>query len=364
MKKILIVYATAGAGHKKAAEAVKNAFDSAHPDADIKLIDSLDYAPKIFRFSYPRAYLFLVNNFPNAWGFFYYLLDHPFVYKLVHPFRRITNWLNSRPLVAYLLKEKPDVIISTHFFASEVISHLRLRRKLSSRLITCITDFRSHAFWVAKGVNKFTVASEDAKKDLVDRGMPESDIEVLGIPIDPIFNKELNVKKSKLFTILLVSGGFGVGPIKKLVNIIDKLGLPVRLLVVCGKNKKLCGQIRSGKGAYKIELEVYGFVDNMHELMELSDLIITKSGGMTASEALAKRLPMIIVAPIPGQEKRNSRFLVSRDAAIELGWTGEARKVVKELFNNRDKLRRMQEDIDKVRKPNSAGDIVEAAWKI
>src|SRR3989338_1814577 len=147
--KILIVYATAGTGHKKAALAIKEALREIAPqDVQVSIIDSLDYTNVFFKWSYLKIYLLMVNKLPHLWGFLYYLTDNFCFNRAIMHLRRFNNWLNSKRLVEHLLSSKPDCIVSTHFFTSEVISNLKKRGLLKSRLITVVTDYRLHSWWI------------------------------------------------------------------------------------------------------------------------------------------------------------------------------------------------------------------------
>ncbi|MEA3560423.1 MAG: glycosyltransferase, partial [Candidatus Omnitrophota bacterium] len=213
---------------------------------------------------------------------------------------------NSYRFVRFLYHLNPDVIISTHFYSSEVIAYQRRIKKYNGRLISVITDFKVHFFWVVKGIDKFVVAFQSTKRELIRKGIEEERVNVLGIPIDAVFaesqNKDLLLERLKLqknlFTVLIVSGGSGVGPIEKLADELENLPYPVQLIIVCGHNEFLYNRLSSKK--FKVPAKIYGFSRNMHELMNISDIIITKSGGLTSSECLASNLPMIIIAPVPG----------------------------------------------------------------
>ena len=160
MKKVLVLYATAGIGHKKASMAVKAAFDEMNlKDVEVKLEDALDHTSKFFKWTYLEAYLLMVNKLPSVWGFMYYLTDNFYVNLLVAKARRVNNWLSSRNLAKYIISEKPDVIVSTHFFASEVISELKRAGKLNSKLVTVVTDYRLHSWWVSDNTDVYVDCS-------------------------------------------------------------------------------------------------------------------------------------------------------------------------------------------------------------
>ena len=365
MSKILIIYASSGAGHRKAAEAIKAAFDASGAK-NVEIIDSLDYTNKTFKFMYPATYLFLVHFIPLLWGFFYYLSDNRKAYYLISKLRRISNWMNSKRLVKYILDAKPDVVVFTHFFASEVIANLKRKGEFRGRLVTVITDYGLHSFWISGEIDTYIVGFEDTKVDLMRRGMPQNKIKVLGIPVDIPFIKDadkftlrqrLGIERDK-FTALVISGGFGVGPMKELVCCLGSLPLPMQLLVVCGKNPLLYQDLTRLKDKFRVQVKLYQFVNNVDELMGASDVVITKAGGLTSTEALAKGLPLVIVSPIPGQETKNCNLLARYGVAIKLyNIEGVCDKII-ELFDNKELLAKMRENITRIRRPNAAFDIV------
>ena len=367
-KRVLITYATAGTGHKKAAFAVKKAFDElGRDDIEVDIIDSLDYTSAFFKWTYPRIYIFLINRIPLVWGLAYYLLDNRAFYGLVSWIRHFTNWINSRPLARYLHRENYDLIISTHFLVPDVIS-MEGKKKIGAFLVNVITDYRLHSFWIAKGVDIYTGAHEKTREDLISRyGIHEDRIKVLGVPIDPVFSKTkgrdmlmtgLGIKKD-LFTVLIGSGGFGVGPIVDLVKSFKGISIPMQLLVVCGTNDAL----RVSIDALDVGMPVksFGFIENMDELMEVSDAIVTKTGGMMSSEALSKDLPIVAIASIPGQETRNFNILLQSGVALKAGAVNDVPGIIAKLYKDKALAGELKEKIKHVKKPAAAQDIAKAA---
>ena len=368
MQNTIIFYATAGIGHKKAAFAVKEAFDENRKS--VLIYDVLDYTNKFFKFSYNTVYLFLVKYLPTIWGFFYYILDNPLIYLLVRPLRRLTNQMNSKKLVKFLLKAKPDTVIATHFFPIEVIAHLKKKGILNTRLIAVVTDYKSHTFWLSKHVDLYLVGAEYTRDDLTKRGIPFEKIRPFGIPCAKSFSEKRDpetIKKNIGLlpgknTVFVLGGGFGVGPIKSLVRHLDTSDADFQGIVVCGYNKKLYNAIAEITKTSKHKFKVYGFVNNVDELMAASDVLVSKSGGITVTEALNASLPMIVIDPIPGQEMRNYKFLEKNDAALEIRRPKEIADVVAELFNS-DKLKVLKNNIKTVRLVGSAERIVDEICK-
>ena len=372
-KKILIIYATAGIGHKKASIAVKKALDEIAPkDAEVTLIDALDYTSAFFKWSYLEFYLLMVNRLPTLWGLSYYLTDNFYVNLVISRIRRISNWMNSKKLTAYLINTKPDVIISTHFFASEVVSDLKESGLLNSKLITVVTDYRLHSWWIADRTDMYIVGSDDAKDDILKWKVDSSKIRVLGIPAEPIFSKTLDKKairdknglKEGIFTILVVGGGFGVGPIENIIKIIKEIEAPLQVIVVCGHNDDLVKKIVDLKEGARAHIKVVGFVDNVYEYMEVSDLLISKAGGITVTESLSKELPLVVIAPILGQETRNSDFIIGHNAAFKIDHLQDLKVLLEDLIHYPEKMEKTRQAIRAIKKPMACYDIARLALEI
>ena len=363
--KELILYATAGIGHKKAAIAVKEAFDQKGMK-DVVMEDVLNYTSPFFRASYCSIYIFLVKYLPTIWGFFYYVLDNPFIYALVRPIRRFTNKVNSYKFVKFLLDNKPETVIVTHFMPLEIIAVLKRKGILNTRLVAVITDYKSHTFWLSQHVDLYIVPSDYTKEDFIKRGIREDKIKALGIPCELGFSKQhdTNAIKDKFGldknkkTVFILGGGFGVGPIKKIAANLDKAEEDFQVMVVCGYNKVLFESINNIAKTARHPFRVFGFVDNVDELMAVSSVLISKSGGITTTEALSSTLPMIVVDPIPGQEMRNYIFLEKSEAAVKLKRAEDISGIIRMLFST-GKLETLKENIRKIRYENSAKNIVE-----
>jgi processive 1,2-diacylglycerol beta-glucosyltransferase len=364
--KTFILYASAGAGHRKAAEALFEAAKTAGKEREVEIFDVLDYTNAFFKWSYNAIYMFAIKYVPYLWGLFYYILDFKPVYLLALPFRKGINFLNSRKLRHKLISENPDFIISAQFFASEVTARLIKKGFIKAKLITVLTDFLPHYVWINNKTHFYCVATREAKESLVKRGVAQERIRVSGIPISPAFleDEKKDVLREKLgfgrqnFVILIVSGGFGVGPVEKMLRILDKSVLNVEITVICGKNPFLFNRLKEIKVNKKVN--IFGFVDNMPQLMKASDLIITKSGGLSSSEALACRLPIIIVRPVPGQESRNCNILIKNKAALKLRSLNDLTAIV-EGFIKGEKKEVSAENIKHISHPGAAFKIMEFA---
>lgn len=370
MKKILVIYASAGDGHKKAAEAVYNAFSEIKGlEVKATLIDSLNYTNRFFKYCYKAGYMFLIKYLPNLWGFFYYALDNRFFFILNKPFRRMANGRNTKRLVSFLLNEKFDLCISTHFLGTEVVCHLKNKGLSFLPLINIITDYKPHLFWQQKGVDYYVVGAESTKQALMARGVAEDKIKAHGIPIRKRFNRPFTKgqarDKLKLlhdkFTILVMGGGFGFGPIEKVVLRLQELKLDSQIIVICGHNEALLNKLNSLKVQFRKPTSVLGFCMNIDEFMSASDVMVSKVGGIATAEALAKTLPVLSVNPIPGQEMRNASFLFENGIGIRIERLDELNQKIEEFFKQPEKLKQVKGHMRTFAKPQAADDIAKLA---
>lgn len=357
--KILIVYTSAGTGHRRAAGALYKELLK-QKDIKVTLIDALDYTNFLFKFFYSWGYKFLITHLPFVWGIMFYLTNNAQLKRIISHLKSLIDNLNSSRLKKFLIGYSPDLIVSTHFFANEIFDQLRQKHKINSKLISIITDFNAHRFWISGGVDNYVVATYKSKEDLVVKGITEQRIEVLGIPVDPVFlhdqdRSELLEKfsiKKDILTVLIVTGTIGIGPIRNLVGLLKD---NIQILVVCGNNKKLLHDLKKWESN---NLKVFGLVDNIQELMAVSDILITKAGGLTISEALVARLPMIFLPLVSGQEEFNARILSDYKAGIIANNLTEIKNLISTYKYSKEGLGGPKKAIESIRKPNSLNDII------
>ncbi|MDP1853688.1 MAG: glycosyltransferase [Candidatus Omnitrophota bacterium] len=358
--KILIVYATAGAGHRKASEAIYK--EAKKRGLDVAIVDILDFTHPAVKYLYSEGYLFLIKRAPFIWRILFSVTD-----KLRNNiFSRIAYLLNKHSYAKYLdflEKEKVDLVISTHFMSSEITGYVK--QKLNIRLVSVVTDFCLHSMWFNAFVDKYCVASDSVRERLVFLGAPGERIEFTGIPIDAAFSQNYERKEMAeklgvspdLFTLLVMTGEVGIGPI---AEIIDSLKEDVQLLVVCGKNKQLLEELK--KIGHR-NLKIFGLVNNVYELMSVSDLVVTKPGGLTISEALSKTLPMIFFSIIPGQETGNARIIQEYGAGIIAQDVDSIKKAVLELKKSPEKLAEYKVNASRISHPDAAARILDISLK-
>jgi processive 1,2-diacylglycerol beta-glucosyltransferase len=363
--KVFIIHATAGAGHKKAAEALYNSFVKINPSQNtVENIDALDHTNWLFKKAYPEVYIFLVTYVPWLWGIIFHLLNFRLLKPIINRIRYFFNSLHGAPLIKYVIAQQPDVIICEHFMASQLMAGLKTKGLIKALVICGVTDFGVHQFWVNTGIDYYLVASESTQEELLSMGVKQEKIRITGIPIEAKFsqNTDQNKLRAKLgleankFTVLVTSGGFGVGPIKKIVDKLDNMNRDMQIAVVCGKNPDMYDYFKTA--IFKKKVLAHGFINNMHEFMECADLIISKSGGLTVSESLAKGLPMLIIKPIPGQETRNAEIIEKYDIGRRLADVNKVADYLEDLLkDNQKKLNQMKENAKKLARPNAAEEI-------
>jgi processive 1,2-diacylglycerol beta-glucosyltransferase len=324
-KKVLVLSASAGAGHVRAAQAVVRAFNKLGAAEEIMHIDTLEYTNKLFRNLYSKAYIDILGKAPEVLGWLYDQWDRPWHNER----QRIAfDKLNTGPFIKMLKKTAADLVVCTHFLPAEIISYLKAKEKISCRQAIVVTDLDVHAMWLCRHHEQYFVALDETSEHLARLGIPRENLTVSGIPIDPVFAeaKDKHAMRAKhgldpnRVTIIVSAGGFGVGPIEHIMTSLLEMRHPAQVLAMCGRNEELLEQvsaIASGAGAESnVRIHPIGYTTEMDEYMAASDLVIGKPGGLTMSEALAKGLVFVIVNPIPGQEERNADHLLEEGAAI------------------------------------------------
>ncbi len=368
LKKILLLSASAGAGHVRAAEAIEKAFKQRRESFEVDHFDVLNYTNKLFRHLYSKAYIDLVNKMPEVPGWVYDKLDKPWKNER----RRLAlDKLNTRPFVKLLREYQPDLIVCTHFLPAEIVSWLKAKERLASRQVIIVTDFDVHAMWLVHHYERYFVALEEARVYLEVLGIPAEKITVSGIPIDPVFaikkdKREMRAKhglEPDRTTILLSAGGFGVGSVDALVSSLLPLQHRAQVVAICGRNEELKQRLsklasQTNRDANVI-LKPFGYTKEMDELMTASDLVLGKPGGLTTSEALAKGLVFVIVNPIPGQEERNSDHLLEGAAAIRCNNLPTLSYKLDRLLADPQRFKSMQANARRMGHPNAAKEIVD-----
>jgi processive 1,2-diacylglycerol beta-glucosyltransferase len=372
--RILVLSASVGAGHLRAAEAVELALRQSVPDAVVRNIDVLEMTNTLFRRVYGKFYLDLVNLAPHALGYFYDLMDKPSRSgrNRGDRLRLVLEKLNLKKFTKFLQAEPWDLVINTHFLPAEIIAALRKRRDLSLPQVTVTTDFDTHRLWVNPPCDRYFTATEEGAIYLRHWGVPAEQIFVTGIPIHPVFSEPKDRaacrEKHRLAqdrpVILQLSGGFGVGPIEKLFQALLEVQKPIQLVTITGRNEKLKEELSAIKPPPRHKVKVMGFTREIDELMAAADLVVTKPGGLTTSEVLARSAIMVIVNPIPGQESRNSDYLLENGAAIKVNNAATLAYKVDRLLDEPGRLERLRDNVRRIARPRAAFDVVASSLEL
>jgi len=367
--KVLILSASAGAGHVRAAQALERAFQATGAVREVRHVDALEFTNKVFRTIYSKTYIEMVDRAPEMLGWLYDVLDSPWEKE-----RRRLAWdkLNTRPFVKMLEREQPDLIVCTHFLPAEMVSWMKAKHRLACPQSIVVTDFDVHAMWLCHHYEHYCVALEETREHMIRLGIPAVKVSATGIPIDPAFaevrdkvaaRKALGLAPATT-TILLSAGGFGVGPVEHIVSTLMELEHPAQIVAVCGKNAELktrMEKLAARKPARRGTLVPIGYTTAMDEYMSASDVLVGKPGGLTTSEALAKGLIFCIVNPIPGQEERNSDHLLEEGAAIRCNNLPVLAYKLDRLLDDAARLASMRKAVRRLARPHAARDVVRIA---
>lgn len=364
MKKVLILTASTGDGHNRAAESLVEAF-AANNYSAIKF-DFLKGSSHLLNTFIVNGYKQLAFNFPKVYGNLYKFSNFK-RFNTILPSVLINNV--EEAVLAEIRKYKPDIIVGTHAFAVTIVSKLKKRNLINVPFVSIITDYIAHGSYIDDAVDAYVTGSEYTRLNMIRRNVPKYKVFPFGIPIrkDFLCNKEFRDKfPSEYFNVLLMGGGMGlrfITPVlKKLIQNEHKL----RIVVVCGNNnllKEALDKEYSRKTNNK-EVHILGFTTNIPELMDEADVIITKPGGLTVSESIAKRLPMLLPYAIPGQEKENMAFLFSSGAAADVSKLDDFNQVLDNLIQHPEKLNEMRKNLDRIFKDYSMEGIIELSNRL
>lgn len=363
--RILIVSASAGAGHVRAAQAVEEAARRLRPEATVQHLDILDFAAKAYKKTYAGGYLKLVDKAPALWGALYRATDQVKQHRAIDRFAQFFDKLEFAGFRKALRQFAPDHVIATHFLPCQVLAPYRKKGRDTFPLSLVLTDFDAHALWVQPTADRFFVASEELRWVLAGRGIDAARIAVSGIPIMAAFahqhdraalQQRMNLDPT-VPTVLVTAGGAGVGAFEATVQSVLECG-PVQVLAIAGRNAKAKRALEQLAAPTGSALHVFGFVERIAEPMAVADVAVAKSGGLTTSECLAMGLPMLIHDPIPGQEERNADHVLETGAGLKAHGLASLRFKLNGLLRDGPRLLRMREAARGAGRPEAAVAIV------
>lgn len=370
MKKILIFYGSYGGGHLSAAKSIRDYIEKNYSDSQVELVDCVEYVNKLFNKLTTKAYKDFSKNARWIWKHLYYDSESGSLSRICNTINRLMAIKLNRLIQEF----QPDLIISTHPFSSQMCAILKEKGKLNCKVATILTDYAPHNQWLVKSefIDYYFVAQQGMVDDLVSRGVNRDKIHVTGIPLSSRFLQSYNKQKiledygltSDKNTILFFAGGeFGFGKDKtfnRLKAIIDNLP-NLQVVAVAGRNEKMKERFDELVKTTRTEsnVKILSFTNQVPELMSVSDLVITKPGGLTTTESLASGLPLIIIDPLPGQEEENAEFIENSGAGIWVKDSDNIESILLDIFNSPTKLEDMKSKARLIAKKNSTQNIVE-----
>lgn len=372
--RILILTASVGAGHNRAAQAVELALREISPCATVRNVDVLDLTNPAFRWLYGKSYFEMVSAAPHLVGYLYDRLDRPLnrLERGVDKVRFGMQHLNLRLLSKLLTGQKWDLVINTHFLPAEVVGAFRLRGRINFPQVTVTTDFDTHRLWHNPPCEHYFTATEEGRSNLAAWGISPRSITATGIPVHPLFSRPRDAWDCKRRldladdrpVVLQLAGGLGVGPIEAIHRQILAAELPLQIVVVSGRNAMAREKLAAIPCPGHHRRLILGFTERMDELMAAADVIVSKPGGLTTSEALCRGAAMVVVDPIPGQETRNCDFLLENGAALKVNNIASLQHKLTHLLCEHGRLESLRAAARRLARPRAAYDVAEKSLAI
>jgi processive 1,2-diacylglycerol beta-glucosyltransferase len=354
--RILIFYAEAGAGHRRAAEAL--APPLIERGAVVTLVDAMRFTHPVFRAVYRRGGLGLITRLPRLYHLAYHLSDQPAIDRVLRGPRYRSQQISTRPLFRTIESFQPDAIICTHFLPAELCAGWRRNRRLHVPLCTVVTDFDPHFMWQHAGTDWYCVPTEEARVRLILDGIDPAIIEVTGIPIRREFAalpdrssaaRRLNLDPDRA-VVLIMGGGLGVGAMEDVARSLLVHPLNAQIVFITGSNHALRRQLKAMSKTWIVR----GFVNNMPDWLAAADVAISKAGGLAGSELLAAGVPTIVPCVLTGHEAMNAQYLASTDAAFLVDSAVETLAQADRLLRDPARRAAMRRAAQQVSRPNAA----------
>lgn len=361
MSDIIFLVASYGTGHIKVALSLQSAILKENPRLETKVIDFIDLVDPYLNEISQWVFIKILKYYPSLWGRFFKKTENIDIDSFRH---NLFNILGSSKLVDLLKDENPKVIVCTYPLQVGVLSRLKRLGVIDIPIVSVVTDIAVHSFWLHPYVDLYIVANSMAKDILISKGVPPYKIADIGIPIDPKFAEPVCKDLAYDFfglkrdtpIVLSMMGGYGLeSKLIDVVNVLTEIDMPFQGVVVTGRNERL-RKLLTEKVGERNNIEVFGYIDNIRELMSISDILITKAGAVTISEALAMETPMILYGIIPGHEEENAQFLMKNNAALVAYDKSELKEKVKLLLSDKSLLESIKIAERNLKKPNSAID--------
>ena len=362
--RVLILTASYGSGHNRVAATLAAEFRRA--GALPRVVDHFhDLVHPEFDRLTRKLYYAVLRRTPLLWGIAYWLGDQ---LPVSSPLLMRINRLGTRRLFALMAAERPDHVVSVHPTPVAALSELRSRGLSMPPHTTVFTDFVAHTQWIYSHVDRYCVPAEEIARDLVARGIPRERVVVTGIPVGREFTEHWERAQARLVlglsprvpVLLFMDGsGGGFGRLDEATRTVLKMQEPLQALVVTGREERLESKLRELCRGRESRVKIWGYVDNVRQLMAAADFLVTKAGGLTLGEAMAAELPMICFGSLPGQEARNERFAAMAGVALVASSGAQLQRVIGAALRDPVLLRNMRERIRLYRRPGAAAEVVE-----
>lgn len=362
-RRFLLVAASIGSGHIKAAEAIAEELKIKYPEAEVDIVDFTKWRVSPATAFMKSSYLTMLRFVPNLYDLMYKFTGGRAGGISV---QNLISALTARDIAALVRQYRPDVLICTHPFPAGAASWRKERHPDEFYLATVITDYSVHQMWIYQNVQQYFVAREAMKSDLLAAGLRAERVTVTGIPISRAFRQREDRNEActalglrpELPVVLIMGGGLGLGGVESSLQELEKITQPLQILVVAGYNAKLKEKVEAMAEHSRHYIEAWGFSPCVHELMSAATLLITKPGALTLTEAMAMELPLLLHEPIPGPETDNAVYAARRGAAV---WANDASRLgesIRSIIESKEKIEEMQASARRMRKPRAAEDIV------
>ncbi len=359
-RRFLLMHITTSSGHHRASCAIEQTIKRLDPSAHVVSVDAFQYTSRFVRWAIHRSYLSLIRHQPDVWE---YLYDNPSVHRRSQHLRSLLHRYHATKIERLVETVRPDAIACTQAYPCGVFADFKKHHGLTIPLVGVLTDYAPHLYWFHDTVDVYVVPSEQVKQRFLTRGVDASQVKVLGIPIDTSFleppDRDTAARQFGLDLtqpiILIMGGGSGFGQLRDILLSLDILPHPCQFVVIAGTNRPLLAWLQGQRFRHRV-LPI-GYTTDVPKLMEIATLLVSKPGGLTTSEALAKRLPLVIVNPIPGQEAYNARFLLSQGAAAPASSAETVRQTVRDLLDNPDRLDALRRRNAELAHPTAAVDV-------
>ena len=355
--KVLILTISAGQGHNKTARAINEYLLKC--GVDVEVVDTYKYFNTPLSNLVEKGYLLSTKFTPGIYGTIYSQQE-----KKDHNNNKINivdvaGKIVSKDFYEFIDEKKPDAIVATHVFAANLITKLKEENGCDAKTYGVITDFTAHPFWETVDLDYYVTPSSVLNNQMILKGISEEKILPFGIPIESKFSKIIEKSDARKtlgiedkMTVFVMTGSMGYGDVIKYVKDLDEVPYDFQIITVCGNNYSLRQEIdhlNTNKKIYN-----YGFVDNVDVIMDASDVIVSKPGGLTVSEALAKKLPMILIDPIPGQEERNREFLINNGLAVGVSENVSVGEAMYQLITGKKRIECMKIMAEEIGSPLSS----------